>query len=272
MSQGKSTHAVTPDLPISVYQNNLLLQDKSVAKMLGVSRATVWNLVADGRLTPVKLTPRCTRFKFSQVANIAHNPGREQCTTGDTTQGHIKDPMNPMRIKSKEERKYIAAKVHATRKANLAIKVALKENAQKYADGLRDEIESLESRRSELDLINTMDTLSAALTGKTLLRQDEIVASSVPYCEVCGVYFLINDDQVVYVGQSLNVYSRIAQHKNNKQFERFAFIPCPPTVLDRLESIYIHCLRPTLNGGKRDASKMTKIKLEDILGHQGTVS
>ena len=40
---------------------------------------------------------------------------------------------------------------------------------------------------------------------------------------VCGVYLLMRDGAVVYIGQSKNVYSRIASHMKAASFEFDAF-------------------------------------------------
>ena len=40
---------------------------------------------------------------------------------------------------------------------------------------------------------------------------------------VCGVYLLVRDGVVVYIGQSKNVYSRIAAHTQGAAFEFDAF-------------------------------------------------
>lgn len=52
------------------------LQDKQVAAMLGICRASVWVLAKAGHLTPFKLTGRCTRFKMSQVLEFAEKGRR----------------------------------------------------------------------------------------------------------------------------------------------------------------------------------------------------
>lgn len=91
--------------------------------------------------------------------------------------------------------------------------------------------------------------VSTALTGKTLLKESEIVAGSLPRMEnTSGVYFLVKGKRVRYVGQSINVPSRITQH-TEKDFDRIAVIECPRAGLDILESLYIHALRPPDNGG-----------------------
>ena len=55
----------------------------------------------------------------------------------------------------------------------------------------------------------TCDRLSSRLRH----TYDEILRASEPHRTLCGVYFLIKDDVVVYVGQSIDVDSRLATHK-----------------------------------------------------------
>ena len=89
----------------------------------------------------------------------------------------------------------------------------------------------------------------AKLAGKTLHSEDEIVAASVAAPKLCGVYFLIKNKRVVYVGQSISVWNRISIHAGEgKSFDRAAFIACEKKHLDILEALYIHVFRPSLNG------------------------
>lgn len=44
-----------------------LISDKTVAAVLGVGRTKVWLLAQEGKLVPVKLGNRCTRFHADQV-------------------------------------------------------------------------------------------------------------------------------------------------------------------------------------------------------------
>ncbi len=89
------------------------------------------------------------------------------------------------------------------------------------------------------------------LTGHTAFSKAEIVeAARVHRNNVCGVYFLVNDGDVVYVGQSVNVHARIAQHRTDprKTFTHWAAISVRKEHLDFVESIYIHTFKPALNG------------------------
>lgn len=102
-----------------------------------------------------------------------------------------------------------------------------------------------------------VDFSSAETTDQQLLTEKEIVDSCVPLKsrDVTGVYFLKKGSEVVYVGQSMNVLKRIASHAESLDFDGFCYIRCNAGLLDTLESIYIHILRPRFNGnssvGKR---------------------
>lgn len=64
----------------------------------------------------------------------------------------------------------------------------------------------------------------------------------------CGVYFLRQGDEIVYVGQSISVYNRVNQHRSSKQFDSVTLLPCKPEQLNNLEGFFIRLLRPKLNG------------------------
>ena len=78
-----------------------------------------------------------------------------------------------------------------------------------------------------------------------------------------GVYFLCLGDEVVYVGQSVNVPARIMSHiyesrrPAGKTFDhaRIFYLPVPESELLRLESEFIHRLRPRYNGNATQAAK-----------------
>lgn len=80
-----------------------------------------------------------------------------------------------------------------------------------------------------------------------LAPPNQIVSASVPVGLVAAVYFLIKDDEIIYVGQSIDTWKRIRVHASEKRFDRVALLPCPPELLDSLETAYILELRPRLN-------------------------
>ncbi|WP_120636053.1 helix-turn-helix domain-containing protein [Ruegeria sp. EL01] len=79
-----------------------------------------------------------------------------------------------------------------------------------------------------------------------------------------GVYFLILNGHVVYVGQSRNIVQRINTHRADKAFDKVQVFPCEPYELNDYEGFFIRLLRPPLNG---DPSKTPASKLWDRFYH-----
>lgn len=68
---------------------------------------------------------------------------------------------------------------------------------------------------------------------------------------IAGVYFLVKDGQVVYVGQSGNVYARLEKHRAKVDFDLWHFLHVPnKTERLQLERAYIRSLKPALNYGE----------------------
>lgn len=80
-----------------------------------------------------------------------------------------------------------------------------------------------------------------------LVSESEVVKRSSPYVTVTGVYFLIRDDRVVYVGKSNDVHGRLRRHAAEKEFDRVSILRCPTNIIDALEAIYIQLFRPEMN-------------------------
>lgn len=130
------------------------------------------------------------------------------------------------------------------------------------------EIESLDAK----DLrgyfaAKTYDLAHTALTTKIPPRvleanhaipfkHDEILGAGILSSMASGIYFLIRGQEVVYVGQSLDMLHRIARHRREgRAFDRYACLECKPEKLDELESHYIAAFAPrdnlTFGNGKR---------------------
>lgn len=114
-------------------------------------------------------------------------------------------------------------------------------------DALRAEAAKINESLAGARHVLACNAISAALTNRQLLTADEIVAASQPWCDYAGVYFLIADGRVVYVGQSINVHARIRSHAATRTFSAFAYVRCQRNELDMLESLYINVLRPEWN-------------------------
>lgn len=178
-----------------------------------------------------------------------------------------------MNNRTPEERKAIAAKSVATRKANRAKREAeqqaedafYKQRAYELKYGITELEEKLGSLREEVQKEVRFGEAVKKLTSGVLLREHEIVEHAVPLGTVCGVYFLIQEKRVVYVGQSTNVFSRIFTHTQSKEFDSYVYLPCDKDMLDKLESLYIHFLSPPLNGNLHNGNKIAPLPLDTLL-------
>lgn len=77
------------------------------------------------------------------------------------------------------------------------------------------------------------------------------------FSQTAGVYFLFRGDEIIYVGQSLNVHKRVERHRAALAFDSYTFIPCWENELEIVEAAYIDWLLPPLN--KHGASLNRKI-------------
>lgn len=75
-----------------------------------------------------------------------------------------------------------------------------------------------------------------------------------------GIYFLLNKNEIVYVGQTTQGLTRTFCHAKNKIFDKYYFIPCPADKLDYIESAYIIKFNPiynkTINKGSKSINSL----------------
>lgn len=84
----------------------------------------------------------------------------------------------------------------------------------------------------------------------TSVNHDDIVATAEDYNRVkrTGVYFLLNNDVVEYVGQTTNLYGRLWTHEKLKPYHKVSFIGvADPSLLNEVEVYYIQKYQPRLN-------------------------
>ena len=63
----------------------------------------------------------------------------------------------------------------------------------------------------------------------------------------CGIYFLFDKNELVYIGQSINCLSRIAEHENCKKFDSYYILKCEREQLSEIEAVYIERYKPRYN-------------------------
>jgi len=50
----------------------LLVNQKSAAAVLGVSRVTIWRMTKDGMLHPVEILPGTWRYRYAEISDVAN--------------------------------------------------------------------------------------------------------------------------------------------------------------------------------------------------------
>lgn len=78
--------------------------------------------------------------------------------------------------------------------------------------------------------------------------------------KIQGIYFLIDEDQeVVYIGKSVDIISRVSAHvnNNNKTFTTFSYIEMniSDSLLSEIESDLIAIYRPKYNKGLSQSNR-----------------
>lgn len=119
----------------------------------------------------------------------------------------------------------------------------------KEAIPLGSDLETAIRISEEMNLLSRSKEQIERTTGCELLSLAGIVGRSFSWGGLCGVYFLFLQKQVVYVGQSINIFRRLGQHaeKGAIQFDAVSWIECGREELGRLERAYIHLFNPPLN-------------------------
>ncbi len=130
----------------------------------------------------------------------------------------------------------------------------LKEEAERWAaakeSGLRSEADKRRTTHSEVLSKMLSPRLLAALE-KTAYTHSEIVSAAIPCSPPSGIYFLIFSGEVVYVGQSVDIFARIGSHLRECRvrpwFDSFSYMLADKSRLDDLEEWYSAALVPKFN-------------------------
>jgi len=102
-------------------------------------------------------------------------------------------------------------------------------------------------KRQDLDNLN--------LDGKipeSLQLVDGIKEYPFPH-PVTGIYFLVKKDKVVYVGQSIDIGTRLGRHEKDdwKDYDQVFFVSAPKNKLREMESHFIEHFAPKYNDNMR---------------------
>jgi len=107
------------------------------------------------------------------------------------------------------------------------------------------------------------------------LFANDIIKRAKPITLPCpSLYFLINEDTIVYVGISIKPHSRIEQH-TDKVFDKIFIYKCKSIEMSKtLETHYITTLKPKYNKAENEDWKLSikppKIKRTDYILLQET--
>lgn len=83
-----------------------------------------------------------------------------------------------------------------------------------------------------------------------LFEAKTVVGAARSIEKICGIYFLIDAAEIVYVGQSTDVLTRIASHMRDaseKRFSSFSVLETAKDDLGRVEALYIAKFSPRYN-------------------------
>jgi hypothetical protein len=118
-------------------------------------------------------------------------------------------------------------------------------------------------RMNALMGIGKSDSIADGYSGFAgTLTAEYILGMAKSVKRTCGIYFLMHNREIVYVGQSVNCHARMGTHLNDemKVFDSYFIIECPANRLDELEAKYIVQLRPKYNLAiPKVASEITKL-------------
>ena len=95
--------------------------------------------------------------------------------------------------------------------------------------------------------------LAALPNGIRGIANDQPVPLPTP---LVGVYFLVQDGAIVYIGQSIDIRLRLLSQGNRHQFDSVFYLPCDAADLNDLEKSLILALEPAQNGSHRKQRKV----------------
>lgn len=98
------------------------------------------------------------------------------------------------------------------------------------------------------DLVTMVPRLVLDACRQLPHSKTDVLEAALPTTKPSGVYFLIREREVVYVGQSLDVLNRISRHRRDgRKFDAFSYIECDVADMDSLEVLYIKAFVPAEN-------------------------
>jgi len=88
-----------------------------------------------------------------------------------------------------------------------------------------------------------------------VMRIDPYELKKLNPAPLCGIYFLFEDEEIVYVGQTRNLFGRMANHIRSAPFylvfTSYAFVRVDAIDLDLVEMFWIEKLNPKHNKARK---------------------
>lgn len=100
----------------------------------------------------------------------------------------------------------------------------------------------------EIARLRNANAIVARLVATDKIRESAVDVTHFP--NYPGIYFLMKDDEIVYVGQSTRLCARLAGHVGQpgmKEFNRISWVEVPIEDLNFMEAAYILFYRPKHN-------------------------
>lgn len=118
------------------------------------------------------------------------------------------------------------------------------EEAREWAGIIESKIDTITTRKREP---KKTTVLKPSQNG--MLSLSQIFMASTPAGRICGVYFLILDWRIVYIGTSVDMHRRIAEHRAaGKEFDRTLLLEFADVdTAKKMEKRYIHQFKPDTN-------------------------
>ncbi len=122
------------------------------------------------------------------------------------------------------------------------------EAADRIIQSLSSEIESYAELKAARDRRTLQRNHNQIQVPHTQLRNlTELIEKRKLYETSCGVYFLFEGDEIIYIGQSHNIFRRLEEHQKRFFFSHFSYILTTEEDLIQLEVSYLNVFRPRLN-------------------------
>lgn len=100
------------------------------------------------------------------------------------------------------------------------------------------------------------------VTKEEIVKDKKTLPVPVEKTENSGVYFLINEDEIVYVGKSADVHIRVMAHikEKTKQFDTYSYLLIEDSrERDITECFYIETLNPIYNKARSGSDLLYEV-------------